>query len=143
MQRPKLTKIPGRTAFGKAVDQLNRAVSDQANIRPGNGLGVSVSPSGRLISLNAPILQYAKATSDGVPPAEDLDNGERRFGSGKVYTASLKYDDGDYVISPNADNPIEVLNLSLSPVEPDAWLMIAKILNVWQVVWEDCPQSSE
>lgn len=137
MNRPRLTKAPAFGPIGKAVNQLNRAVSNQANIRPGDGLGISVGPAGRMISLNSPVFMYAKSTGDGVPAAEDMDDGGRKFGAGEAYPASLKLVDGDYILYADDANPVEVLNESLADVAPDSWLILAKILNVWKVVWED------
>lgn len=138
MNRPKLSRAPSSSPFGRAINQLNRAVSDQANIKAGDGLGISVGPAGRSISINSPILMDAKSTGDGVPAAEDLDDGGRKFGVGKVYVAFTKLVDGDYVTYPDTDSLIEVLNKSSTEVDANNWLVIAKVGNVWQVIWEDC-----
>lgn len=136
MFRPDLTKIRSSSTAARAINQLNRTVSAQSNIRPGNGLGISAGASGRMISLNAPILMYAMSTDGGIPEAEDASEGGLKFGAGKAYIAYIKLVDDEYVLHADTDSEIEVLNKSRAAVMPNSWMTIAKILNVWQVVPE-------
>lgn len=140
MLRPKLTRFSSLNPFSKAINQLNRAVSDQAGIRPGPGMGMMSGPSGRQIVLNSPILMYAKAV-DAIPAAEG-DGDDRKFGKGQVYPARISIDGDDLIIKASTENPITAYNMGLSEVAEGHWLILAKILNVWQVIWEECDSSS-
>ncbi|MDR3582566.1 MAG: hypothetical protein P4L67_04805 [Candidatus Pacebacteria bacterium] len=143
MFRPKLTKFASSNPFAKAISQLNRAVSDQAGTSPGPGLGMMTGPSGRQVYLNAPTLMYAKSGTDGIPASEDDADGNRMLGKADVYAVRLARDDsGDCVLKVDQENPIKAYNMGLSSVGGSQYLVLAKILNVWQVIWEECDGSS-
>jgi hypothetical protein len=139
MFRPKLTKIAAHGQFGKAINQLNRAVSNQSNMRPGSGLGMSSGPFGNLINLNSPILMYAKSVGS-IDAATDDSNGDRTMESSQAYPAFMSLVGDKYVLRPDKDNPITVVNMTGSKVDADKYILIARVLDVWVVLLEDCGQ---
>lgn len=137
MFRPKLTKPPPSSPLAKAIGQLNRAVSNQSNIRPGPGMGIQTGPMGRMISLNTSnfILAMAK---DVIPAARDGDDaGSMVLGRGEAFRLGMSLnDDGDYVLSPDDENPNEVYNTTTAAVAKGEWIFLAKILGVLMVIPE-------
>ena len=139
MYRPRLTKFPSSSPSAKAFNQLARAVSGQANIRPGPGMGINTGPFGRLISLNATNVMTAYSMQDIPASVDDSESGERTPGQGVVYrTYMARQNDGTYRVKTDTSQKVEVVNLSKSPVATNKHLMLIKIDNIWQVFWEDC-----
>jgi hypothetical protein len=123
--------------MAKAIGQLNSAVSNQANTRPGPGMGMSAGSLGRMVYPNAMLV--LPALSGGVDGATTDDDDKRVFGKGVAFPIGMPLnDDGDYVADPDEDNRIDVLNLSVDPVPVGEYMYIFKILNTWHVLWVDC-----
>lgn len=140
MFRPKLTRLSRSHPLSGVIENLNRAVSDQANIRPGDGLGLVAGPFGRTILPTASNFMIGKTDADGIPEATD-DGGKRNLGRGVVYPAGMEFDGAGFAVKFDDSRKLDAYNLALDPVGEDKMVILLKIASVWVVIWEECPES--
>lgn len=150
---------PG-SANGSIINDLSANVKALRNMRPlANVWQIQDLPWGQSISPGPEILLIGFTTDAGITKGTlDEGTGDIILGTGLVYPAYYKFDTEDpnnvrlsYIVqggveglTPNTPE-VRVFNMAYNEdgaVDGMRWTISARIMNLWIVIYEECPESS-
>lgn len=128
----------------RQVNQLINNVSSNRNLRPGPGLGTISTPFGQATTLLQSNLMFAY-TAGGIPAGHQFGDGSIDFGVGGVQQATPLWEDdaGTFNLAlPDEGLPsFPAYNMGIGSngaVSANKFLVLAKIADVWFVIFELC-----
>jgi hypothetical protein len=140
---PKLKQVNRSSPFRPLIDDLNRAIGDQSQSRPGTGFG----QIGNRIRFVSQDWMVAFTDANGIPAATLKVDGDpskgRDLGQGVAFEHTVEInDDGSVSIVPAGPEDvtqIKCFNYShFSAVPPNTLVELQKRFGLWMVTWEEC-----
>lgn len=141
MAKPRLKQVWPSSPLRPLFDELNRAVTEQADVHPGTGFGMI----GRAITRTSQDYMWAVADGDVSGAAIDDDGtGNRTIGLGSAFEMTIDYDGNDVrLVRAGPDDPTRftIFNPAQDSIDDGTLMMVQKCFGLWFVVWSECVAS--
>lgn len=128
----------GRGISARKINQTHGMIDQLCKFRTSNGIGFQDLPGGGAIFPTDVLFLTGVTGSGGI--AGRSSGGT--LGRGEISLSRFAVQDNGDVTTNVSTETMDVYNLAQGSVAANAWVIVAYILGVWIVIWEECPEMS-
>lgn len=151
MFNQKLPKLRPTNPQSRAINDLSKSVSSLRDMRPVGSVGNFLKlPWGQTLLPGSDSILIAYSGPGGIPRAVKEEDGVLKLGHGEAFVSTPVPDETNEDVRldyrSGEDTPLVVYNLASNSdgdVGGSRWIIIARIYNLWIVVWEECPEEEQ